>query len=168
MRILGLLALLSIPALADPARDAVKAGVARCDAVTDNRAWLDCFYGAAQPMRATLGLSPAPQIAPVASAAPLPPREAPPQQGMFDDLFGPGTRLVRALHLREVRFNRDGTFVLTLEDGQLWKQNSPPSPRADFSAAPSSYVVDIISGIMGSDTLHIRGVKQAYKVHRIG
>jgi hypothetical protein len=57
--LLGLV-LFSPIALADPARDEVMSGAARCAGLTDNRAWLDCFYGSAQPMRALLGLPPAP------------------------------------------------------------------------------------------------------------
>lgn len=47
------------PALAD-ARDDVLANTARCGRIADPRTWLDCYYGAAQPMRAQLGLAPAP------------------------------------------------------------------------------------------------------------
>ena len=47
-------------ALAD-AREDVVSGLTRCANLTDDRQWLDCYYGAAQPMRAWLGLSPAPQ-----------------------------------------------------------------------------------------------------------
>ena len=45
----------------DPTRDQVMDGAARCEGIPDNRVWLDCFYGSAQPMRAQLGLSPAPE-----------------------------------------------------------------------------------------------------------
>jgi hypothetical protein len=41
-------------------RDDVMYGASRCGGIQDNRAWLDCYYGAAQPMRAELGLTPAP------------------------------------------------------------------------------------------------------------
>src|SRR3954470_11862190 len=43
------------------AREDVVGGIARCAHLTDDHQWLDCYYGAAQPMRAWLGLSPAPQ-----------------------------------------------------------------------------------------------------------
>jgi hypothetical protein len=87
-------ALLPSVAMAGP-RDDVVQGIVRCGAIADDRQWLDCIYGAAQPMRAQLGLSAAPAAqqrlvppqgygtlpgyggtpAPV-SAAPLPPRAA--------------------------------------------------------------------------------------------
>src|SRR5215470_9741862 len=58
--LLGLgLATLTLPAMAAP-RDDVLYGVSRCGGIADDRTWLDCVYGAAQPMRAQLGLPPAP------------------------------------------------------------------------------------------------------------
>jgi hypothetical protein len=53
-------ALLPGTALAD-ARDDVVAGMMRCAVIADDRQWLECYYGAAQPMRGRLGLPPAPQ-----------------------------------------------------------------------------------------------------------
>ncbi len=59
------------------ARQDVLSGAIRCGGVADDRQWLDCYYGAAQPMRAQLGLTPAPQaqqnIARPVTPAPLPP-----------------------------------------------------------------------------------------------
>ena len=43
------------------ARDEVMSGAYHCSAVPDDRQWLDCYYAAAQPMRAQLKLPPAPQ-----------------------------------------------------------------------------------------------------------
>ena len=48
-------------AQADPRSD-VLAGIQRCGVIHDDRVWLDCVYGANQPMRAQLGLSPAPEF----------------------------------------------------------------------------------------------------------
>jgi len=48
----------TVPASALGPRDEAIAGMFRCAAVGDTRVWLDCFYGAAQPMRAALGLPP--------------------------------------------------------------------------------------------------------------
>jgi hypothetical protein len=57
----GLL-LLTLPAMAQQRpRDAVMARAYRCGAIGAPRQWLDCYYGAAQPARAQLGLPPAPQ-----------------------------------------------------------------------------------------------------------
>lgn len=50
---------LCAPAAARP-RDEVMINVYRCAGHASTRVWLDCYYGAAQPQRAALGLSPAP------------------------------------------------------------------------------------------------------------
>jgi hypothetical protein len=42
------------------ARDEAMAGAYRCAGIASTRIWLDCYYGAAQPVRAALGLVPAP------------------------------------------------------------------------------------------------------------
>src|ERR1700759_5507755 len=79
---------LAVPALAAP-RDDVLYGISRCGGIADDRTWLDCVYGAAQPMRAQLGLPPAnaAQIKLVPPAIPGTPAPAaknfgPPQQQM--------------------------------------------------------------------------------------
>ena len=46
------------PAASRPRDDAL-AGAFRCSVIADSRQWLDCYYGAAQPVRAALGLAPA-------------------------------------------------------------------------------------------------------------
>ena len=60
----GLLLVLAAALCAVPAqargRDDVMAGAYRCGVISSDRLWLDCFYGAAQPVRAQLGLPPAP------------------------------------------------------------------------------------------------------------
>jgi hypothetical protein len=47
--------MVAAPAQARPRDDALS-GAIRCGVVADSRAWLDCYYGAAQPVRAALGL----------------------------------------------------------------------------------------------------------------
>lgn len=56
-RLFAILALLilPLPALAGPREDVVS-GANRCASYGDDRQWLDCYYGAAQPMRGALGL----------------------------------------------------------------------------------------------------------------
>jgi hypothetical protein len=41
-------------------RDEVIAGANRCAVISGTRPWLDCYYGAAQPVRAAQGMTPAP------------------------------------------------------------------------------------------------------------
>jgi hypothetical protein len=54
-----LAALYVLPAQARP-RDDAMAGAFRCAVIGDSRTWLDCYYGAAQPVRAQLGMAPTP------------------------------------------------------------------------------------------------------------
>src|ERR1700761_7621864 len=56
--------LLTVPSLAAQAgpREDSRANIARCDTLTDDRNWLDCVYGAVQPMRARPGLAAAPDF----------------------------------------------------------------------------------------------------------
>ena len=80
-------------------RDDVMYAASRCGGIEDSRTWLDCYYGAAQPMRAELGLPPAPvsqqNLVPAAiPGVPAPPSQAaatppspPPQKGFFDRLW---------------------------------------------------------------------------------
>src|ERR1700722_18009713 len=97
-----LLALLPLaPISASPAlagtRDDVMSAATRCAGITDDRSWLDCYYGAAQPMRAELGLPPAPasqtaKVPPsrVTSAPPPASQAAPPpvSRGFLGGFFG--------------------------------------------------------------------------------
>ena len=52
------IAVLATAAEARPRDDALS-GAFRCAAIADSKAWLDCYYGAAQPVRAALGMAPA-------------------------------------------------------------------------------------------------------------
>jgi hypothetical protein len=55
----AVLLFIAAPASARP-RDDATAGAYRCAPIGDMRQWLDCFYGAAQPVRTQLGLPSAP------------------------------------------------------------------------------------------------------------
>jgi len=124
--------------LAD-ARDDVVRSMARCAAYTEDRQWLECYYGAAQPMRAWLGLPPAPQSQlkllqgqPQSSAsAPLPaslpstvtraatrsgPPPMPKRSGIFD-VFG-GSDVARDTPIQSYEMTRDGNFVSPCRTGR--------------------------------------------------
>ena len=94
----ALLSLLAVPALARP-RDEVMINVYRCAAQASTRVWLDCYYGAAQPQRAALGLAPAPS-AQVALAA------NPPAPGVPQDLAVRDTVIVAASRCGSVAAER--------------------------------------------------------------
>jgi hypothetical protein len=178
--LVALSGLLATPALAqsDPTRDDVLANIERCGGITDNRVWLNCFYGAAQPMRAQLGLPPAPesQVA-LAKNPPVPPRPvAKKDDGGWlgigslnpfggsssnDDDFRSG-----ASRLASFSFGKDGVFTATLSNGEVWKQSPYDDLRAHWSGQPSSYVVIVTADMMGSHTMRVKG-DQNYRVMRV-
>jgi hypothetical protein len=175
---LALLGLLVTPAAAasDTTRDDVMLNLQRCSGITDNRVWLNCFYGAAQPMRAQLGLPPAPdsQVNLVKNTPPAPPPMKSDSGGGWlglgnlnpfnsndSDEFRTG-----ATRLAAFSFGKDGLFTATLADGEVWKQSPYDDLRAHWSGEPSSYVVIVTSDIMGSHTMRVRGDRD-YRVIRV-
>jgi len=76
--------MLPLAAVAGP-RDDAKAGSARCDSISDDHTWLNCYYGAAQPVRAELGLPAAPDSQ--QSLVPPPDQPAPEKKGFFGRLW---------------------------------------------------------------------------------
>ncbi len=177
------LALLSSPALADT-RDDVLAGMQRCQAIADDRTWLDCTYGAQQPMRAKLGLPPAPDfqlrlvppaagpaqhVVPPAGAtgtvstdsaghpAPLPHRKP----SFFQVLTGTA-QPVAVSPLASIDYDSHGAFLVTLQNGQTWHQLD-----VDFSGKPHLKVgakATIIPGAMGSYNFKTDQESRMYKV----
>lgn len=153
--VLAGLILLTTGALADPTRDEVMSGAARCAGIADNRSWLDCFYGSAQPMRALLGLAPAPpaqtKLVPPPGAAyvsPDAPRTAPraeKSRGFLGDILGSSKPIVADMPMASYKFGRDGFFTVVLKNGQSYRQEESDLVFAKWSRSPSSYLVTIIS-----------------------
>ncbi|HKB96409.1 MAG TPA: hypothetical protein VKB94_06130 [Rhizomicrobium sp.] len=168
-------------ALAD-AREDVVSGLTRCAALTDDRQWLDCYYGAAQPMRAWLGLSPAPQaqlklLSVQPKPAALPPtvsraavRNGPPpmpkSSGIFD-LVG-GADIVNNAPISSYDVTRGG-FTITLPDGQVWQQTDDDASKHPVSwrQPASSIRVTISQGAMHSFNLVVNDENLHHKVRRI-
>jgi len=176
---------------ADPRQDVVN-GLARCAILTDDRQWLDCYYGAAQPMRAELGLPPAPQAqvkllqqvqqpAPGQTAAqayqPLPstvvraavrtgPPPPPKRSGLLD-VWG-GDDVVTNAPLASYDLSRDG-FIVTLADGQKWQQTPDDASKHPVSwRQPASAIrVTITQGAMHSFNLVVGDENLHHKVKRI-
>ncbi|HXS07955.1 MAG TPA: hypothetical protein VN723_14285 [Rhizomicrobium sp.] len=160
----------------DPTRNDVMANIERCSAITDNRVWLNCFYGAAQPMRAQLGLPPAPdsQVALVKNA-PVPTAPMKKDSGGWlglgnlnpfsgssdEDEFSRGTT-----RLASYTFGKDGLFTATLADGEVWKQSPYDDLRAHWNGQATGYVVIVTSDVMGSHTMKVKG-DQDYRVMRV-
>ena len=183
-----LLALLPLaPISASPAfagtRDDVMSAATRCAGITDNRIWLDCYYGAAQPMRAQLGLIPAPAsqtarvppppgAARVFSAAPPPPAGPPVRQasvappvtkGIMGGLFGSSTDDTK---LSVYRFDKHGMFTVTLSNGQIWQQVADDINFAHWRGPASNYKVSVAEGGFGHAELTVENDGQTYEVRR--
>src|SRR3982751_2917806 len=109
-------------------RDDVVSGIERCAVMHDNRVWLDCVYGAVQPMRTQLGLQPAPEFQqrlvpppqlgmapppPAAfAAAPAPARTASkprPKPSFWKNLLGDTP--VTVSHMTSYNFEKNGGFL---------------------------------------------------------
>jgi hypothetical protein len=178
------LVVLAAPAAADPTRDDVMTALQRCAGFTDNRTWLNCYYGAAQPMRAQLGLSPAPDsqvslvgTAPVPTPPPMTATASTAKSGggwfsgitdIFDGTstpsdsdFGAG-----AMRLASFSFGKDGLFTATLSDGEVWTQSPYDNLRAHWSGQATNYTVMVSADMMGSHTMRVKG-DHDYRVIRV-
>jgi len=173
---ISLATFLPISAHAD-ARADVMAGIAQCASIADNRAWLDCVYGAAQPMRALLGLPPAPQwhgASAAGSAAALTPgprgksEQAAVQPSQTFGLRTPAP-VTRGEHARMASYRFDGEhhFTVVLDDGQVWSQLSGDTSDAHWSKRASSYTVNITPGFFDSYNLKVVGEPGSFKVARV-
>lgn len=162
------------PALAGP-RDAALSGISRCAALPDDRTFLDCVYGAVQPLRAELGLPPAlaaqqrlvppldPSLArniqPPAAQSPGEPSQQ--SQGMFSGMFA------MSLHMVSYSFDRRGLFTVTLSDGSVWRQDPNDTNVAHFAGKPTAYAVSVHNGDYGKAKLAVRGEPGLFLVDRI-
>lgn len=167
------------PAHADTRED-ILAGIERCGVMHDNKVWLDCVYGAVQPMRAQLGLQPAPEfqqrlVPPVQTAiAPaLPPRVStaarPPaprkKAGFFGNLLhAPPVAVSR---MASYRYEKNGAFVVALENGQQWRQTELENGSVSWSKEPASYTVTVTEGAFGSYSLRTSEGPRTYKVEPV-
>ena len=177
-------------AQADPRSD-VLAGIQRCGVIHDDRVWLDCVYGANQPMRAQLGLSPAPEfqqrLVPQAGTAlpqqmtsTFPPLQSGPQQmtsappparakekpGFWSRMLGTDPPLAVA-RMTSYRYDQSGAFIVALANGQEWRQTDVLGGKASWLKKPSAYMVTITKGTFGSYGLRTDDNPRTYKVERV-
>jgi hypothetical protein len=168
-------------ALADTREDVV-AGLTRCAVLADDRQWLDCYYGAAQPMRAWLGLSPAPQAQlKLLQAQPKPtalpttvsraavrsgPPPMPKSSGMFDVMGGDD--VVNNVPISSYDVTAKG-FTVTLADGQVWQQTDDDASKQPvrWRQPASSMRVTISQGAMHSFNLVVNDENLHHKVRRV-
>jgi hypothetical protein len=156
-------------------RDDVLAGVERCGVIHDDRVWLDCVYGAQQPMRAQLGLPSAPEFQqrlvppvqlssapPRAVARPVSPRKKP---GFFATLVGVAPPIAVS-RMASYRYDTSGAFIVSLENGQQWRQADVTGGTVNWSKEPSTYMVTISPGAFDSYNLRTDDNSRAFKVVR--
>jgi hypothetical protein len=163
-------------AVAEPTRDEVMSGAARCTGIADNRAWLDCYYGAAQPMRALLALPPAPaaqtKLVPPPGAIYASPdagRGALPQKssGFLADILGSSKPIASNVPMQSYKFARDGKFTVVLKNGQIYRQEESDLVFARWNRPAETYLVTVTAA---SDNfiLRIRDERGAtYHVRRL-
>jgi len=166
-------------------RTEVVSAAAGCMRMTEDRPWLDCYYAAAMPMRAQLGLS-APQTAvrpaPVraqqfASVAPLPTQAAAPpalppmprRVGILGGLFNDPKPVVRDMPMQSFVLDKKGAFTITLIDGEIWEQLPEDEiyHPARWRREPSEMLVTIKPDAMHTFMMTLSGEDYMYKVRRI-
>ncbi len=164
-------------------RDDVMAGAANCNRVAGDRSWLDCYYAAAVPMRAQLGLpvpnltAPRPAAPPpvLAYAAPPPPARPagpppmPRNTGLFNGMFNEIKPIVRNMPVESVAYDKSGAFTVTLSDGEVWAQTAEDEVYhpAHWRDAGSKLLVTIAPDAMHTFSMTVAGEDRFYKVKRI-
>jgi hypothetical protein len=173
-----LLAFLAVtPAMAGPREDVYAASL-RCSAIKDDRSWLDCYYGAAQPMRGQLQLPAAPvsqtSLIPPPIAAPVARQQAPnpiPQKeglvGRTMDFLAGGDILVSNAPIKSYEAGRHGGFTVILANGQVWKQSDDQARLVKWRNAPGAHQVTIWKGALNTFNLGFDDETNKYKVRRL-
>jgi hypothetical protein len=162
-------------------RDQVMGGAFRCGSFADERQWLNCYYGAAGPVRAQLGLSPAAQTAPppprTASAAPRLPSSGNPAGAQFREPtpFGmtakPAQEIPESVdhitaQMASYSFDKLGWFTVTLDNGQVWYQVHGDTSYAHWKKPAGAYQVRVSHGFLNSYNLQVKGEPGKFKVLR--
>jgi hypothetical protein len=148
-------------------REEVMAAALRCYAGESDRAWLDCYYAAAAPMRNELGLTPGPQVASVPGPVPIP--QAPQQPDRFGLKELPATRANHvSTRMVSYSFDHNRIFTVTLTNGQTWRQVSGDTHTAHWAKPAGAYAVKITRGSFSSYDFQVEGSPEVYKVDRVG
>lgn len=172
-------ALLVLTAIATPAlsapRDDMMAGISRCSGIGDDRTFLNCVYGAAQPLRAQLGLPPAPEaqqrLVPQAPATPAPQvlPQVPPRVASAAQAQPRAALPERAIreHLESFTFDRRGLFIILLGNGEQWRQDPSDTQRAQWNGRASDYVVRVLKDSRASAQMSVVGDPNIYRMVRV-
>ena len=143
-------------------RDAILKSALECNRMVQGRAWLNCFYAAAEPARIRLGL-----VAPAAPAKVI----AGPAINLSPDfgLTPKPAKTVRSISARMATytFDRGHIFTVTLDNGEVWQQIQGDDQLADWNKPASAYAVMISRGALGSYNFRVLRSGGLYKVRRI-
>jgi hypothetical protein len=152
------------------ARDEVMSGAGRCGGVVQERAWLDCYYAAANPVRGVLDLAlmagSAPPPMPSTPRTPAAPPRLRNDPGFLGRVLGASDfKLVS--HMQSYRLGHEQNFAVTLENGQVWTQIDCDTVAAHWNKEPATYLVTITGGAFGSFNMSVKGNPGRYKVRRV-
>ena len=165
---------MAVPAVAGP-RDDVLFGFSRCGGIADDRTWLDCVYGAAQPMRGQLGLPPAPASQQKLVPPAMPGMAAPSFGASAEPAYHPGfiSRLFTQgevkdeppTTLKAYKFDAAGFFTVTLANGETWRQDGSDTTAARWNKPAQTYGAQIVAvSNSGPSGLVVQGIR--YQVNR--
>lgn len=160
--------LISAAALADPKEDSL-AGIARCPKNLDDRTYLDCLYGAVQPLRASLGLPPAPAAqqrlvpGPVVSPGPAPAAAQPRDSGFLAHMTGASSDL----RMSAYSFDKRGFITVTFTNGEVWQQLPNDTSFAQLGARAANYAVFLTAEEGGTSRMNIKGEPGSFAMRRI-
>jgi hypothetical protein len=142
-------------------RDDISRSALECNRTTAGRDWLDCFYAAAEPARARLGLA-----FPVGTTVS---RDTPAARTSAFGLRPKPEKTAKSVSARMAayKFDRDHLFTATLDNGQVWQQIEGDDRVADWNKPASDYTVVIRRGMFGSYNFQVLKSGALFKVRRI-
>src|SRR5579863_3371698 len=140
-------------------RGNIMAAFGRCGVFADDRTWLNCIYGAVQPVRGKLGLPPAPdsQINLVPSESLMPQGSSPPtsvrrpisKRSAIDSYLFGGEPIVTDVPMESYTLDQSGLFTITLKNGQVWRELEG-SPTPQWRDPASHFLASISKGAFNS------------------
>lgn len=139
-------------------RDEVVRSVLDCNALSDMRGWLECYYGAAERVRAQLGLQ-------ARTAQPAPGPVVASEFGLRPKIEKQAQKI--SSPMAKYEFDKNHHFTVTLANGQVWRQIEGDDLYAKWDKPAPSYPVIISRGMFGSFNLQVAKSGGVYKVHRI-
>ncbi len=142
-------------------RDAVMGEASHCYTRGDDHAWLNCYYAAVQPLRAVLGLPPAPQAAGACRIVTDAALAQPPGDWLL------GSHRGRKMQMAAYSFDSQGHFTVMLDNGQRWRQMPGDVRKAHWTRPAGDYVVSINRGALGSTNLAVNGQPVLFKVEQV-